>query len=103
MLIIWLSQGSFLSADLAIEHGNSIAAYERAFNTSDDQFLHTESLGSNDIRVSIVDPLDIDVLLPIPRDEMTTNGDAIGGLVSWPKKFITLDARVYLSKLKYKF
>jgi len=38
-----------------------------------------------------VDPLDMDALLPISRDEMTTIRDAIGSFVSWPKKLITLD------------
>jgi len=44
----------------------------------------------------------MDVLLSIPRNEITTVSDAIGGFVSWPKKLISLDARVRLSNCKYK-
>ena len=64
---------------------------EELFNTGDEQIIHTGPIGSDNIRVSIVDPLDMDALLPIPRDEMTTVRDAIGTFVSWPKKLITLD------------
>ena len=74
----------------------------RAFNIGDDQFIHTGPLGSDNVRVSIVDPVDMDTLLPIPHDEFTTVRDAISDFISWPKKLITLDARVLLSNLKYK-
>jgi len=55
---------------LAIEH-------ERAFNTNDDQLIHIGPITSDNIRVRIVGPLDMDALLPIPRDEMIIVRDAI--------------------------
>ena len=63
----------------------------QAFNTSDDQKINTRPIGSDNVRASIVDPLDMDAFLPISCDEMTTVRDAIGSSVSWPKKLITLD------------
>jgi len=49
-----------------------------------------------------MDPMDVNALLSIPCDEMTIVHDAIDNFVSWPKKLITLDTLVCLSKLKYK-
>ena len=66
----------------------------RAFNTGDDQFIHTGPTRFDNIRVSIVDSLDMDALLPVSRDEMITVYDAIGSFVSCPKKLITLDVRI---------
>ena len=94
MFIIWLSQGGFILVDLAIEHENHVVAHGRAFNTDDDQIIHTVLIGTDNIRVSIMNLLDMDALLPIPRDEMTTVRDAIDSFVSWIKKLITLDTRV---------
>ena len=92
-----LSQVGFILVDLAIKHENRVVAHRWAFNTGDDQIIHNGQIVSDNIRVSIVDPLDMDSLLPIPREEMTTVHDAIGSFVSWPKKLITLDTRVCLS------
>ena len=86
-----------LLVTLAIKNDNHVVAHERAFNTGDDQFIHTGPLGSDNVRVSIVDPVDMDALLSIPRVEITTVHDAISGLISWLKKLVTLDARVRLS------
>ena len=85
MLIIWLSQGGFILVDLAIQHENRVVAHGRAYNTDDHQIIHTGPIGSDNIIVNIVDPLDMDVLLPISRDEMTIIRDAIGNFVSWLK------------------
>jgi len=41
--------------------------------------------------------VDMDALLPIRCDEITTDRNAIGGFVSWPRKLVTLDVRVQLS------
>ena len=94
--------GGFLLVDLAIEHGDRVVAQGRAFNTGDDQFLHTRPLGSNNLKVSVMDPLDMDALLSISYDEMTIGRDTSGGFVSWSKRLVTLDAWVCSSKLKYK-
>ena len=67
---------------MAIENGNRVVMHGRAFNTNDDQFIHTGPLGYDNIRVSIVDPVDMDVFLPIPCDEIRTISDAISGFVS---------------------
>ena len=89
-------------ATLAIENDNCIVAHGRAFNTGDDQFIHTGPLGSDNIRMNIVDPVDMNTLLHISRDEITIVRDAIGGFISWSKKLVTLDVRVCLSNSKYK-
>jgi len=73
MLIIWFSQHGFLMIDLVIEYENHVVAHKRAFNTGNDQFIHTEPIESNNLRVTIIDLLDIDALLPISHDEMTTS------------------------------
>ena len=57
ILIIWLSEGGFILVDFAIEQENHVVAYKKVFNTGDDQFIHTGSIGSDNIIVSIVDPL----------------------------------------------
>jgi len=44
----------------------------------------------------------MDALLAISRDEMTTVHSSNDSFMSWPKKLITLDVGVCLSKLKYK-
>ena len=45
----------------------------QAFDTSDDQIINTRPIGSDNVRASIVDPLDMDAFLPISCDEMTVN------------------------------
>ena len=82
---------------MIIEHENRVLTHGRDFNIGDDQFIHTESIRSDNVGVSMVDPLDMDALLPISRDEMITVHDAIGSFVLWPKKLITLDTRICLS------
>ena len=91
------SQGGFILVDLAIEHENRVVAHGRTFNTGDDQIIHTGPIRSDNIRVNIMDPSDMDDLLPISRDEMTIVRDAIGSFVPWLKKLITLNTRVCLS------
>jgi len=78
LLSIWLSQGEFILVDLSIEHKNRVVMHGRAFNTGDDQFIHIGLIAS----VGIVNLLDMDALLLIPRDEMTIVRDAIGSFVS---------------------
>jgi len=88
----WFSSGYF-----GHKKGNHVVAHGRAFSTCNDQVIHTGPLGSDNVRVIIVDPVDMDALLLIPRDEITIVHDAIGGFISWRKKLVTLDARVRLS------
>ena len=102
LLYYLLSHGGSLPVTLAIKNGNHVIVHGRAFSTRNDQFIRIGPLGSGNVRVSIVDPVDMDALLSIPRDKTTTVRDAIGGFVSWPKKLVTLDAWVRLSNLKYK-
>ena len=45
MLIIWLSQGEFILADLAIKYENCVVAHGRAFNTCDDQIIYVGPIG----------------------------------------------------------
>ena len=77
MLVILLSQGSFFLVDLVIEHENHVMAHGRAFDTCDDQFFHIGPIESDNLRVSIMNSLNMDALLPISRDEMTTICDVI--------------------------
>ena len=54
----------------------TVVAHRRACNTNgDNQILHGHVLGSDNVKISIVEPLDINVYLPYPTDEMTTVGD----------------------------
>ena len=88
--------GWFLLVTLAIKNDNCIVTHGRAFNTGDDQFIHNGPLGSDNIRMNIVDPVDMNTLLQISRDEITIVHDAIGGFISWSKKLVTLNAWVRL-------
>ena len=74
--------GGFILVDLAIEYENRVVAHGWAFNIGDDQIIHTRPIGSDNIRVSIMDPLDMNALLLILRDEMTTVRDAISSFLS---------------------
>ena len=79
---------------MIIEYENRVVTHGRDFNIGDDQFIHTGPIRSDNIRVSVMDPLDMYALLPVSRDEMITVYDAIGSFVSCPKKLITLDVRI---------
>ena len=74
--------GGFILVDLAIEHENCVVAHGRAFNTGDNKIIHIGPIGSDNIKVSIMDPLDMNALLLILRDEMTTVRDAISSFLS---------------------
>ena len=102
ILIIWLSQDDFLLIDLAIEHENRVMTHRRAFNSGDDQFLHTRSIRSDNLRIIIVDSLDMDALLPTSRKEMTIVRDVIGDFHVVTKETYHFGCRVCLSKFKYK-
>jgi len=47
-----------------------------------DQVLHTVIIGSEWVRVSIIDPLDENALLLVPHDEMKTFNDAVGAFIA---------------------
>ena len=79
---------------MAIENGKCFVVHEGVFNIRNDQFIHTGLLGSDNVKVGIVDPVDMDALQPIPHEKITTISDAIDGFFSWPKKLVTLDARL---------
>ena len=67
-----------------------------SYNKEDaSQILHTVPLGSNYVTVGIHDHLDDNAPLPISHSELTTASDAFTAFIVWPKKFITLDTRVY--------
>ena len=50
MFIIIKAQPSMI--DLAIEHENCVVAHGQAFNTGDDQIIHTRPIGSDNVRVN---------------------------------------------------
>ena len=80
---------------LAIDHGNHVVVYKKAYNTEDSrQILHTMPIGSDWVRVNIINPLDENASLPIPHNEMKTVGEVVGAFIVLPKKLITLDSRV---------
>ena len=66
LIIIWLSQGGNLSVSLAIDDGNCVVAYEKVYNMEDfGQILHTMPIGSDWVRVIIIDLLDENAPLAI--------------------------------------
>ena len=77
--------GGSLPVTLAIINGNCVVAHGSVFSVDDDQFIHTRTFGSKNVRVSIVELVDMDTLLPIPLHEIITVHDAIGSFISWLK------------------
>ena len=59
--------------------------------------LHDQALRSDNVKISIIEPLDINAYLPYPTEEMITVGDFIAWLIGF---FACLGM---LSKWKYKF
>ena len=60
-------------SNLAIEQENRVVVNGQAFNTGDDQIILTGPIGSDSIRASIMDPLDMDAFLPIPQFYLVQN------------------------------
>ena len=61
----------------------TVVTRERAYNTNgDNQALHGHALGSDNVKVSIIDPLDINAYLPYPTEEMIPVGDAVGSFIA---------------------
>jgi len=61
-----------------------VVARGRAYNTNgDNQVLHGQALGSDNIKVSIIEPLDINAYLSYLTEEMITVGDAVGSFIAW--------------------
>ena len=55
-----------------------VVARGRAYDTDgDNQVLHGYALGSDNVKVSIIEPLDINAYLLYPIEEMITVGDAV--------------------------
>jgi len=55
----------------------------RAYNTNgDNQVLHNQALGSDNVKVSIIEPLDINAYLQYPTDEMTIVVDVVGSFIA---------------------
>ena len=85
---------------LAIDHGNFIVAFGKAYNMEDAcQVLHTISLGSDCVRLSIHDPLDDSAPLSISHSEMITVSDVVGAFIVWPKN-LSLWIHGYIVKIK---
>jgi len=77
-----------------------IVTRERAYNSNDDnQMLHGHALGSDNIKVSIIESLDINTYLPYPTDKMTTVGDDVGSFIAWPIDLFLCMPR-YIIKMK---
>ena len=62
------------------------------------ELLHTKSLPTGCLKVSVDIALEKDVLLPHPDDvsDATLVGDAIGSFVAWPSSLISVDNEVCL-------
>jgi len=76
-----MSQDGFLPCDLAIEiqQIKVVVTHERACNTNGDgQVLH---IGICNVKVCIMDTLNVNTFLPIPNDKMITVVDAIGSFI----------------------
>ena len=87
----------FLPCDLAIEVNamTIVVARGRAYNTNDDnQVIHGYTLRSDNIKVSIIEPLNINTYLPYPIEEMITVGDAVSSFIAWPIRLVSLHAQV---------
>jgi len=85
------------SCDLAIEvNGITIVvARGRVYNINcDNQVLHGQSLGSDNFKVSIIEPMNINAYLPYPTDEMTTIGDVADSFIAWPIGLVSLHVQV---------
>ena len=72
-----------------------IVARGTAYNTNGkNQVHHSLALGSDNVKVSFIEPLDINAYLSYPTDEMTTVGDDVGSFIAWPIGLISLYAQI---------
>lgn len=79
------------SREHIVAHGTM---YER---TGPLEKIHTVSLGSANVRVSIDFVIVEDALLPIPiPGEAATVGEALGYQVAWPKNLVVVNYEVKL-------
>jgi len=78
---------------IQIQEMTVVVARGRVYNTNgNDQVLHDQPLKSDNIKVCIMDLLDVNVYPPYPTDEMITVVDVIGSLIAWPMELIFLHA-----------
>ena len=56
--------------------------------------LHGHALRSDNIKVNIIKPLDINAYLSYPTDEMTIVNDVVGSFIAWPIELVSLHAQV---------
>ena len=74
----------------------TVVAHGRAYNINgDNQMLYSHALRFDNVKVRIIEPLDINAYLPYPTDEMTTVGDVIGFFIAWPIGLVSLHAQFY--------
>jgi len=60
-----------------------IVARERAYNTNgDNQVLHGQEFGYDNVKVSIIESLNINVYLSYPTEEIITVSDAVGSFIA---------------------
>ena len=72
-----------------------VVAHRRAYNTNgDNQVLHGDALGYDNVKVSIIEPLDINAYLLYPTENMITVGDAVGSFIAWPIGLVSLHVQV---------
>lgn len=77
---------------MALGSKNNIVAKGSVFpKMGPDERLHTIPLGEENLRVSIAYPIKKTALLPIPFDEYTTVGSAMGVPLAWPKEFVIIE------------
>ncbi|KAL5714941.1 hypothetical protein ACHQM5_016836 [Ranunculus cassubicifolius] len=86
------SNGQVQECSLALGSKNNIVAKGSVFpKMGPDERLHTVPLGEENLRVSIAYPIQKTALLPIPFDEYTTVGSAMGVPLAWPKEFVIIE------------
>ena len=87
----------FFPCDLAtgVNRMTTVVALGRAYNTNgDNQMLYGDALGSNNIKVSIIEPLDINGYLSYPTEKMITISDAVDSFIAWPIRLVSLHAHI---------